>query len=138
MNFLSGIPILGKIIDGAFNIIDQKVEDKDLAIQIKSEIAKQVNDQSADFEKEVTKRWTSDKDGILTSNIRPIAFLSVLVLFFSMVLCDGNIGGFKVNPAYIPVIETLLATMVIAYFGSRGIEKTTKIFKKNSGTKDDL
>ena len=43
-----------------------------------------------------------------------------------MVFLDGNIGGFKVNEIYVPVIQSLFGTMTVFYFGSRGIEKVAK------------
>ncbi len=42
---------------------------------------------------------------------------------------DGNVGEFNVNQAYIPMLETILVTVTIAYFGSRGVEKVTKTVK---------
>lgn len=82
-----------------------------------------------DNEKEISKRWISDNENLLTRIVRPLSFAMVLILFGGIVLTDGNIGQFKINEAYIPVIETLLTTMVLAYFGSRGMEKITKQFK---------
>ena len=130
MSFLAGIPLIGKVIDGVINIIDQKVEDKDLKTQIKAELERYASDNSAEFEKEVTKRWTSDKDGFLTRNIRPLGFAFVLILFGAVMLCDGNIGSFTIKETYTPVIESLLDLFVVAYVGSRGIEKGISIFKK--------
>ena len=51
-------------------------------------------------------------------------------MFLSMVFFDGNVGDFTINEAYIPVIQTLFSTMTIFYFGSRGVEKVSKIIKK--------
>ena len=36
MSFLSAIPFLGKVVEKVFDIVDQNVEDKDLANQLKS------------------------------------------------------------------------------------------------------
>lgn len=40
MSFLSAIPILGNIIDGAMGIIDKSVKDKDKAAELKFELKK--------------------------------------------------------------------------------------------------
>jgi hypothetical protein len=90
----------------------------------------QLQEKANDYEKEVTKRWVSDNEHFMTRLVRPLSYIFVLVLFAIMVLCDGNLGQFTINQSYISVIQTLLATMTVAYFGSRGIEKSIKHFKK--------
>jgi len=85
------------------------------------------------YEQEVTKRWQSDNEHIITRLTRPISFAWVIVLFSVIVIGDTNFG-FSVKDAYIPVLETLLVTMTVAYFGSRGMEKGIKHFKgSNNG-----
>ena len=66
---------------------------------------------------------------IFTMLVCPVSFSFILFLFGAIVLTDGNVGEFSVNQAYIPVIEALLVTMVLAYFGGRTTEKATNIFK---------
>ena len=83
----------------------------------------------ASYDQQITERWKSDNEHSITRLVRPLLVVFVFVLFGVVVLADGNVGGFKVNPAYIPVIQNLLNVMVIAYFGSRGIEKSLKITK---------
>ena len=80
------------------------------------------------FEQQITDRWKSDNEHFITRLVRPLSVVFMLVLFVIIVLLDGNVGMFLVNPAYVPVIENLLVTMIFAYFGSRGAEK---IFTKN-------
>jgi len=80
---------------------------------------------------EATKRLQSDNQYIITRLVRPLSFLMMLLLFISIVLFDGNVGDFKINQAYIPVIQSLFSVMVIFYFSSRGIEKISKIIKKD-------
>jgi Na+/serine symporter len=82
-----------------------------------------------EFEQEITKRWTSDNEHLVTRLVRPISYMLVLTVFGIMIFTDGNIGMFSIKDGYLPIIETLLATMTIAYFGSRGVEKTMKHFK---------
>jgi len=47
-----------------------------------------------------------------------------------MALFDGNMGSFTINKMYINPIESLFTTMTVFYFGSRGLEKMMKTFKK--------
>ena len=80
---------------------------------------------------EATKRLQSDNQYVITRLIRPVSFLLMLMMFISIVLFDGNVGEFTINEAYIPVIQSLFSIMVIFYFSSRGIEKISKIIKKD-------
>jgi len=79
---------------------------------------------------EVTKRLKMDNEYTITRLIRPVSYAAMFVLFMSVVLLDGNLGAFTIDKAYVPVIQSLFGTMTIFYFGSRGIEKVMKTFKK--------
>lgn len=90
-----------------------------------------------DFEKEVTKRiesennsitarWQADmnSDSWLSKNTRPIVLLSLLGFLFVLVFFDSAIKErFEVKDAYIELVQAALETAMIAYFGSRGMEK---------------
>lgn len=52
------------------------------------------------------------------------------VLLTIVMLLDGNIGEFTINEAYIPLLETIVVTSVVAYMGGRSVEKVTKTVKK--------
>ena len=58
--------------------------------------------------------------------IRPVGFVVTLGIFFLLMFIDGNVGNFTVREAYLPILETVLVTIVVAFFGSRGVEKTTR------------
>ena len=124
-----------KVVDSVGNAIDKLVTSDSERLQLKNELikiqleAKQKQDElEVQFEQQITDRWKSDNEHFLTRLVRPLSVVFMLVLFGMIVLLDGNVGMFLVNPAYVPVIENLLVTMIFAYFGSRGAEK---IFTKN-------
>jgi len=81
---------------------------------------------------EVSKRWASDmeSDSWLSKNIRPLvlAWLVVFVSFFAVIDSVDSID-FTVEAAWITLFSTLLVTVIVAYFGSRGVEKYKKIGK---------
>tara|TARA_R110002050_G_scaffold201278_1_gene336471 strand:- start:123 stop:611 length:489 start_codon:yes stop_codon:yes gene_type:complete len=79
---------------------------------------------------EVTKRLGMDNEHVITRMIRPVSYAAMFILFMSVVLLDGNLGTFSIDKAYIPVIQSLFGTMTIFYFGSRGVEKVMRQFKK--------
>jgi hypothetical protein len=77
-----------------------------------------------------SKLHQSCRDDIFTRRVRPTSVVMMLIFFVFIVLADGNLGHFKVNPGYYPIIETVIATMIIAYFGSRGFEKSVRSWER--------
>ena len=61
--------------------------------------------------------------------IRPITFIITLLIFFIIMLLDGNWNEFQIRDIYLKILESILVTMVIALFTSRGVEKTFDIIK---------
>ena len=131
--FSSGVD---KVVDSVGNAIDSLVTSDEEKLILSNKLAEEMNkfkvsmeDKSLEYEKTVTDRWKSDNEHIITRLVRPLSYMFVLFLFAIMVLFDGNKGEFSITESYIPVIETLLVTMTVALFGSRGAEKTMKYFK---------
>ena len=127
-NLFSGS--VGSVIDSVGNAIDKLVTSDEEREKLKNELEairsqKELELQSLanDYEKEVTKRWVSDNKNLVSSLVRPLSLVYMLVIFSIAMLFDGNVGEFQINEAYLPLIETFLTTMIVAYFGSRGIEK---------------
>jgi hypothetical protein len=121
---------VGSVIDSVGNTIDKVVTSDEERGKLKNELEtirsqKELELQSLanDYEKEVTKRWVSDNKNVVASLVRPLSIVYMLVIFSIAMLFDGNVGEFQINEAYLPLIETFLTTMIVAYFGSRGIEK---------------
>jgi hypothetical protein len=79
---------------------------------------------------EVTKRLGMDNEHTITRLVRPVTYGAMFLMFLACVFFDGNLGEFTIDKAYVPVIQSLFGTMTIFYFGSRGIEKVIKTFKK--------
>ena len=121
---------VGKAIDSTFTTDEEKLKLKNELTTIITNHEAVMETKAIEFEQEITKRWTSDNEHIVTRLVRPISFLWVIILFTVVMIGDTN-WGFVVKDAYIPVLETLLTTMTIAYFGSRGVEKSIKHFKRD-------
>lgn len=82
--------------------------------------------QSLSEDTAITDRWKADmeSDSWLSKNTRPLVMISLIVFFFIIVIFDSSIkDSFDVKPAYINLMESLLITVVIAYFGGRSAEK---------------
>jgi len=82
---------------------------------------------------EVTKRWDSDmkSDSWLSKNTRPMCliFLSIMTVAFIWVDSHHEIS-FTVEQEWIGLLKTLVTTVYVAYFGSRGVEKYKTISNK--------
>ena len=81
--------------------------------------------------KEVSSRWRSDmkSDSWLSKNTRPLALIFLTASAVFMMAVDSFHLQFDVDEAWINLLKTLLVTVYVAYFGSRGAEKITKINK---------
>ena len=81
--------------------------------------------------KEVSIRWKSDmkSDSWLSKNTRPLALVFLTATAVLMMAVDSFHLQFDVDESWINLLKTLLVTVYVAYFGSRGAEKITKINK---------
>lgn len=81
-----------------------------------------------------TDRWKSDmtSQSWLSANIRPLTLASLLVFLFIIIISESVNLGFTVKESYVSLMQNLLLTVIVAYFGSRGIEKYQTI-KNNAG-----
>jgi len=116
-------------LDSLFTSDDERNKAKIILEKQMQDFKLKMVENSNEFEKEITKRWESDNEHTVTRLVRPVSYSAVLILFGAVVIADGNVGAFHVNSSYIPVLETLLTTMTIAYFGGRTFEKHTRIKK---------
>ena len=80
---------------------------------------------------EVSKRWDSDmaSDSWLSKNVRPLTLVYLTLATTIYIVLDSLNIAFDIDQAWIELLKTLLVTIYVAYFGSRGIEKFKKITK---------
>lgn len=82
---------------------------------------------------EVSKRWTADmaSDSYLSKNTRPMTLIFLTVSMIFLIVLDSLNIDFGVNVEWIELLKSLLITVYVAYFGSRGVEKYKFIAQKN-------
>jgi len=124
------IDSVGNALDKLFTSDEERMKAQVLLDKVSNELKLELGRQSLEYDKEITKRWQSDNEHFVTRLVRPSVVIWVYTLFTVVMLADGNLGNFKINTAYIPLLETVLVTVTVAYFGSRGIEKTSKFFSR--------
>jgi len=81
---------------------------------------------------EVSKRWDSDmkSDSWLSKNTRPMSLIFLTISMVVLILLDSFEIDFHVADGWVQLLQTLLVTVYVAYFGSRGAEKFQSIRKK--------
>ena len=81
--------------------------------------------------KEISSRWRVDmkSDSWLSKNTRPLTLIYLTFASTILIIIDSFHTMFDVDTAWVELLKTLLITVYVAYFGSRGAEKITKINK---------
>jgi hypothetical protein len=80
---------------------------------------------------EISKRWDSDmkSDSWLSKNTRPMSLIFLTLSMVLLILLDSFEWSFNVSTGWVDLLQTLLVTVYVAYFGSRGAEKFQSITK---------
>ena len=81
---------------------------------------------------EVSKRWDSDmkSDSWLSKNTRPMSLIFLTISMVLLILLDSFDWSFTVSTGWVDLLQTLLVTVYVAYYGSRGAEKFQTIKNK--------
>ena len=125
-------PITGSIIEKTGEAIDNLVTSDEERLALKNalveiereaELAKiQLANQA---EAEITKRWVSDNSSSwLAKNVRPLVVITVVSAFILTSFGSG-LGWITIAPEFLPLWNSLLLTVIAAYFGARSLDKYT-------------
>tara|TARA_R110000851_G_scaffold807_6_gene2659 strand:- start:857 stop:1303 length:447 start_codon:yes stop_codon:yes gene_type:complete len=114
--------------NGAFGVVKNlissdssiKPEDKEMALKLLEQDIAEMNNISA--------RWNSDmkSDSWLSKNTRPMTLIFLTLVMTIFIVLDSTIL-LEIKEGWVSLMEALLITVYVAYFGSRGAEKITKI-----------
>ena len=120
--------ITGGLIKDVGKVIDDLTTTDEERLAAKQKIEELLEQADKDAQDQVTERWKLDmhSDSFLSKNIRPLVLVYLTVIFTALSFFDGNIGGFQVDEAYIPIFQSLLITVYGAYFVGRTWEKNKK------------
>ena len=79
----------------------------------------------------ISTRWSSDmkSDSWLSKNTRPLTLIYLTLASTLLIVLVSFHTRFDVDSAWVELLKTLLITVYVAYFGSRGAEKVQKIRK---------
>jgi hypothetical protein len=135
---------IDKVVSSVGEAADRLITSDEERGKLKNELAlieakatldaqKNAQDAEAKLESEITERWKSDnqQDDPWAKRVRPFSLVYLLGVMSFMIFVDSTeYFNFDVKASYIDLIQTLLVTVFVAYFGSRGIEKVAAIRKK--------
>ena len=79
----------------------------------------------------VSQRWVADmgSDSWLSKNVRPLSLVFLTVSTIFLIYLDSFVEDIIVPIEWIDLLNSLLLTVFVSYFGSRGFEKATALRK---------
>jgi|TARA_R100000482_G_C5106675_1_gene138368 hypothetical protein len=127
------VDVVGDVLpdSGVLGIVKGLLDKDDTLPPQDKETALKLLEMDSQEIQEVSKRWTSDmqSDSWLSKNVRPITLIYLTLATTIYIVLDSLQIDFKIDEAWIELLKTLLVTIYVAYFGSRGFEKFKKITK---------
>lgn len=117
---------------GTLNLVKNLIQkDKALPPEDKETALKLLEQDMVEMQ-EVSKRWEADmkSDSYLSKNTRPLTLIFLTVSLVVFIFLDGFDMEWTVDTGWIDLLKSLLITVYVAYFGSRGAEKFQSISKK--------
>jgi len=117
---------------GIFGIVKNLITKDDTLPPEDKEKALMLLEQDMVEMEEVSKRWDSDmkSDSWLSKNTRPMSLIFLTLSMVLLILLDSFEWEFHVSEGWVSLLQTLLVTVYVAYFGSRGAEKFQSIKKQ--------
>jgi len=114
-----GLGVVKNLITSDSNI---KPEDKEMALKLLEQDIAEMNN--------ISQRWASDmkSDSWLSKNTRPMTLIFLTLAMTICIILDSTVL-LEIKTGWVSLLEALLLTVYVAYFGSRGAEKITKIKK---------
>tara|TARA_R110000823_G_scaffold140537_1_gene270483 strand:- start:1217 stop:1663 length:447 start_codon:yes stop_codon:yes gene_type:complete len=115
---------------GTLGIVKNLISSDNKIKAIDKEQAMKLIEQDIAEMKEVSSRWRSDmkSDSWLSKNTRPMTLIFLTLSMTIFIILDSTVL-LEIKTGWVSLLEALLITVYVAYFGSRGAEKITKIKK---------
>jgi hypothetical protein len=125
---------LGDVLpdQGTLGVVKNLISSDTKIKAVDKEMAMKLIEQDLTEMENVSKRWSSDmkSDSWLSKNTRPLTLIYLTLASTTLMILDSfHKVSFDIDTAWVELLKTLLITVYVAYFGSRGAEKITKINK---------
>ena len=133
----AGSNIIGSLGDvlpdkGVMGLVKNLIKkDPELPAEDKEKALALLNQDTIEMQ-EVSKRWKADmqSDSWLSKNTRPLTLVFLTVSMVLLIFVDSTGMEFDVDSGWVDLLKSLLITVYVAYFGSRGAEKFKTIQNK--------
>ncbi len=133
----AGSNIIGSLGDvlpdkGIMGLVKNLIKkDPELPAEDKEKALALLNQDTIEMQ-EVSKRWSSDmkSDSWMSKNTRRMALIFLTISMILLIFIDSTGIDFEVDSSWIDLLKSLLITVYVAYFGSRGAEKFKTIQNK--------
>ena len=114
------------------SVLKALIGSKDSLAQSELEHAIKMAELDSKEQEGVTRRWEADanSDSWLATNIRPLSLAFTLFSTIALAVIDTLSLKVEVEDKWVDLLQSLLLTIVGAYFGSRAFEKVSK-YRKN-------
>ena len=129
-------PTLGNVLQGVTTPQEAiaEITKSDAPQDDKIKLQQLIYDQQTKEMNEISSRWKADMSANgswLTKNVRPLVLVWCIVIFSLAGILDSVESiPFQINELWGSTFENVMMTVIISYFGSRGLEKSTSLFKK--------
>jgi hypothetical protein len=112
---------------GTFGVVKNLITSDSKIKAVDKEQAMMLIEQDLQELKEISGRWRADmkSDSWLSKNTRPLTLIYLTFASTTLIIIDSFHTKFDVDTAWVELLKTLLITVYVAYFGSRGAEKIT-------------
>ena len=119
---------------GILNMVKNLILKDEAITPEDKEIALKLLEQDKIEMQEISKRWSSDmtSDSWLSKNTRPMTLIFLTISTILFIFSDSFTDSFKVETEWVDLLKSLLITVYVAYFGSRGAEKFKSIGNNNN------
>jgi len=117
---------------GVFGLVKNLIQKDPVLPAEDKEKALKLLEQDVTEMQEISKRWESDmkSDSWLSKNTRPLTLIFLTVSMVLLIFSDSIGDSFEVSSGWVDLLKSLLITVYVAYFGSRGAEKFKSISNK--------
>lgn len=118
--------LLGLVKNLIHNDPDIPPQDKETALKLLEQDMTEMQ--------EVSKRWSADmsSDSWLSKNTRPLTLIFLTISLVILITLESSNIQFDVDNSWVDLLKSLLITVYVAYFGSRGAEKFKSISNNRS------
>lgn len=111
--------------NGVYGVVKNLISQDEEMDPVDKDLALKMIDQDIAEMQGVSERWEYDmkSDSWLSKNTRPLTLIYLTVCMTLFIVFDSINMLFDMKDVWIELLKTLLVTVYVAYFGSRGAEK---------------